>query len=136
MAAVSITNTDVVLASGSTSQGTAGEAISAGHWVAFDTDDGLLYKAENSDDTRSAVVGIAVSEAVAADQPLVYATPGSRVDVGSVGAAGDVLYLGDDGVADDDFSTISSTDQVVICGIMVDADTVHVTAVAPGIAKA
>jgi hypothetical protein len=129
MAAVTITAANVVPQDdASYGYGEAGEALDSGDWVAFDTDDGLLYKAEQADTTRKDVVGIAVSTADVAGQRVTYAKRGSTVAVGSVLTQGTPYFLGTDGVMEE-VSDLGSGDYVVYCAVATSATELVVKAI-------
>jgi hypothetical protein len=128
MAAVTITPANVVPQSDTArSNATAGEAIDAGDWVAFDTD-GLLYKAEQADADLKDVVGIAISTAEVAGQIVSYAKAGSTVAVGSVLTQGTPYFLGTDGVMEE-VSDLGAGDYVVYCAVATSATQLVVKAI-------
>ena len=138
MAAVSITGSDVVPGQNASFQdGVAGEAIDAGDWVAFETDEadgdyGKVVKAEQADPSRSEVIGIAVNAALAAGQPVRYATPGSDVTVGSVVAQGTIYVLGTDGAMEEEADRDAS-DYVVVCAVGKSGTSIRVLASYPDV---
>ncbi len=89
MVAISITNTDVTKASGSADEGIAGEVIDAGEAVYRKPSDNKFYLADAlaasvaGDEDIDNVHGIALNDAVVANQPLSVQTSG----VINVGAA-------------------------------------------------
>lgn len=88
MATITITASSVVPTSSTTTNtGTAGEAITAGLFI-YKKSDGLWYKAdattaEKAGNSSAANLRMALADA-AANQPIVFAEPGSLVTVGSV----------------------------------------------------
>ena len=141
MADYTITSSNVVPGSNASyGEGVAGEAINAGDAVAIETDSGdaahnRIVQAEVSDESRSVVVGIAVSTAEAAGQLVKFAKPGSDVDMGSVFAAGDISILSDAG-AIAPAADKATSDWVTVVGVALDADTLRIVGASPGVQSA
>jgi hypothetical protein len=81
MADISVTQGNVVATSSSTvkASGTSGEAINIGHAVFLDPADGRIKKAQANSGSPTHVpnlVGVALSNAQGANQPITYATSG------------------------------------------------------------
>jgi hypothetical protein len=80
MADISVTQSAVKAADANTQKatGTSGEAINIGQSVYADPSTGKIYKAQATNSTHTAnLVGVSLTNAQGADQPIVYATEGN-----------------------------------------------------------
>lgn len=96
MADLSITAANVVLISGETGSGKAGEALTAGQLLYADSSDSNNLKGADADagTETTPMKGVALGDA-ADDQRIVYAKDGAIVDLGLSLAAG-ALYVASD----------------------------------------
>ena len=114
MAALTITAANVLLTSGPTTVGVAGEAITAGMSVYRRDSDGKWLKAQcdgTAAEAGAGGYGIALNTADANGSPVTVARHGAIVAIGT-GTAGVVYYIGNTAGALDPVGDLGSTDKV------------------------
>lgn len=122
MAALTITASQVLPASGPTEAAIAGAAITPGQAVYRDAASGT-WKPAQGDGTAAEAgqdgYGIALTQAAAALQPVVVALPGAKVTLGAGAApeAGKVYFIGDTAGGLHLASDLGSGDKVTAMGV-------------------
>lgn len=103
----SVTLPSTIVYAGQPKFAVAGEVIAVGRFLRIGTD-GKLYKATNTDATRSIVIGLALTASAAAGQWIAYAPPGAIITGGS-GLTKGSSYLLDHGTDEVQTATITGT---------------------------
>lgn len=96
MANLSVTAGSVLFTSGSTAQGIAGAAITAGQPLYIDTANGSVLKLAGAASTAliATVAGISL-HAAGIGQPIIYALTGSLINIGATTAKGMHYFASD-----------------------------------------
>ena len=132
MAALSITTSQVLLSTGQTKTGFAGEAITPGQAVYY-ASSGKWLKAQcdgTAAEAGSGGYGIALSQAAADGQPLVVALPGATVTLGAgaAPAAGTVYCIGATAGALNPTADMATTNKVTPIALGIGSNKVKVLA--------
>jgi hypothetical protein len=86
MADLTVTAASVLWTSGNKTSGVAGEALTAGQSVYLKASDSKIWKAQcDGTSAEAEAVGVAL-HAAGANQPIVYATQGSVINIGATTA--------------------------------------------------
>lgn len=126
--ALTVTASNVLLTSGPSVQGIAGEAVTAGMSVYRSESTGKWLKAQcdgTAAEAGSGGYGIALSTADVANAPIVVALPGAIVVLGT-GTAGIVYYIGNTAGGLDAVADVASTDKIVPICVGVGSNSVQV----------
>lgn len=118
MADLTITASNVVLVDGNTSEGYAGETITAGQPVYLKSSDELLYKGDNDAGTApatAAIKGIALNGA-SVGQPVTYQTSGT-ITIGATVTVGTIYVLSATAGGICPAADLASGDYVTIIGV-------------------
>jgi hypothetical protein len=133
MADLTQTRANVRLVSGTARQLNSGEAILQGEPIR--EENGALFKSRNNTANNARFDGIALSPATAAGQPVVYAPPGSVVDLGATLGVSDLYILSSTAGAIAPITDLASNNFLTVISVGLTASTALVTNLVTGIQK-
>ena len=136
MAAIAQTAANVRHVSGDRGSATAGEALTAGNPIYLDAADSDKAKKTDTDTlAQSVCVGIALHDA-ANGQPVLYAKPGSVVNLGATLTVGEIYLPGPTAGQIVPVADQASADYVTILGVSLTAANLYLMCYNSQIAKA